>query len=56
MRAAVGYVPSAAVEPAFTPEFAPAWMYRGKAYRGDGGLIPVERIAGGVFVVVVVPT
>jgi dienelactone hydrolase len=51
VRAAVGYVPSAEVEPAFTPQLAPAWMYRGKPYRGDDWMIPVERIRGPVFVV-----
>lgn len=52
VRAAVGYVPSAWVEAAFTSQFAPAWTYRAKPYwGGDDRVIPVEQSAGPIFVV-----
>jgi dienelactone hydrolase len=54
--AAVGYVPSAWVVPGYPDARQPAWTLAGKRYVGvpsTGSLsaIPVERIAGPVFVV-----
>jgi dienelactone hydrolase len=59
IHAAVGYVPSATINPSTAVGGAPAWTYHGKPVHGDRdtstgtnyGSIPVERINGPVFVV-----
>jgi dienelactone hydrolase len=51
VHAAVGYVPVQWVVGGYPDASQPAWLYHGKPYQGDGGRIPVERIAGPVFVV-----
>jgi dienelactone hydrolase len=59
VHAAVGYVPSATINPSTAVGGAPAWTYHGKPVYGDRatptgtnyGSIRVERINGPVFVV-----